>query len=99
MIESASGQSTTQVKRNEDAKMEWSKFKKVEMSIFYGINPDSWLFRAERYFQIHKLMEEEKMTVMVISFEAVALDQYRAKEDREPFSDWKALKMCLLQRF
>lgn len=54
--------------------MELSKFKKVEMSIFYGINPDSWLFRAERYFQIHKLMEEEKMTVMVISFEAVALD-------------------------
>ena len=26
------------------------KFKKVEMPIFNGDNPDSWLFRAERYF-------------------------------------------------
>ncbi|KAA0032599.1 peroxidase 64 [Cucumis melo var. makuwa] len=34
-----------------------NKFKKVEMHVFTGEDPDSWLFRAERYFQIHKAEE------------------------------------------
>ena len=37
-----------------------NKFKKVEMPVFTGEDLDSWLFRAERYFQIHKLTESEK---------------------------------------
>ena len=32
-----------------------NKFKKVKMSLFNGEDPDSWLFRAKRYFQIHRL--------------------------------------------
>lgn len=26
-----------------------SKFKKVEMPVFNGVDPDSWLFRADRF--------------------------------------------------
>ena len=37
-----------------------NKFKKVEMPVFAGEDPNSWLFRAERYFQIHKLSDSEK---------------------------------------
>lgn len=54
--------------------MDQSKFKKVEMSVFSGNNPDSWLFKADRYFQIHKFTNSEKMTVSVISFDGSALD-------------------------
>ena len=36
-----------------------NKFNKVEMSVFNGDDPDSWLFRADRYFQIHKLTNSE----------------------------------------
>ena len=39
----------------EDGNTERNKFKKVEMLVFNGEDPDSWLFRANRYLQIHKL--------------------------------------------
>ncbi|KAA0064081.1 transposon Tf2-1 polyprotein isoform X1 [Cucumis melo var. makuwa] len=51
-----------------------SKFKKVEMPVFSGTDTDSWLFRANQYFQIHKLSDSEKPTVSVISFDGSALD-------------------------
>ena len=63
----------------EDSAGDRSKFKKIEMPVFVGNDPDSWLlFRAERYFQIHKLSESEKMTVSIISFDGAALNWYRS---------------------
>ena len=58
-----------------------SKFKKVEIPVFIGTDLDSWLFWAELYFQIHKLIELEKMIVAVISFDGAALDWYQSHED------------------
>lgn len=34
-----------------------NKFKKLEMLVFSGNDLDSWLFRADWYFQIHKLTD------------------------------------------
>ncbi|TYJ97717.1 histone-lysine N-methyltransferase ASHR1 isoform X3 [Cucumis melo var. makuwa] len=34
---------------NEEMTADWSKFKKVEMPVFVGEDPDSWLFRADRF--------------------------------------------------
>ncbi|TYK19856.1 ty3-gypsy retrotransposon protein [Cucumis melo var. makuwa] len=48
---------------SDDGSHDRNKFKKIEMPVFTGEDPDSWLFRAERYFQIHKLTESEKMLV------------------------------------
>ena len=56
-------------KIDDESNSDRNKFKKVEMPIFNGDDPDSWLFRAERYFHIHKLTEFEKMIVSTISFE------------------------------
>ena len=63
--------------------------------MFNKIDPDSWLFRADRYFQIHKLTESEKMIVSVISFDGPALDWYQSQEEREKFTDWTDLKKRL----
>ena len=76
-----------------------NKFKKVEMPIINGDDLDSWLFRAERYFQIHKLTESEKMTVSTISFEGPTLNWYRSQEEREKFVDWANMKERVLIRF
>lgn len=57
------------------------KFKKVDMSVFGGTDPNSWLFCAHHYFTIHRLSEEEKMTMAVISFKFAALDWYHAIEE------------------
>ena len=76
-----------------------SKFKKVEMPVFNGEDLDSWLFRGNWYFQIHKLIDSEKMTVATISFDGPALNWYRAQEEREKFTGWSNLKERLLVRF
>ncbi|TYK06549.1 transposon Tf2-1 polyprotein isoform X1 [Cucumis melo var. makuwa] len=83
----------------EEAAADRNKFKKVEMPVFAGEDPDSWLFRAERYFQIHKLSDSEKMLVSTISFDGPALNWYRSQEEREKFTSWANLKERLLVRF
>lgn len=65
-----------EVKEEEDKTVDRNKFKKVEMPVFNGNDPDSWLFRADRYFQIRKVIEMEKMTVSIISFDGPGLDWY-----------------------
>ncbi|KAA0066053.1 transposon Tf2-1 polyprotein isoform X1 [Cucumis melo var. makuwa] len=50
-------------KESEEKNNDRSKFKKVEMLVFNGEDPDAWLFRADKYFQIQKLTDSEKMTV------------------------------------
>lgn len=51
-----------------------SKFKKVEMLVFNGEDPNLWLFHTDQYFQIHKLTDSKKMKVATISFDGLALD-------------------------
>ena len=84
---------------NEGENNNRSKFKKVEMLVFNGDDPDSWLFRADRYFQIHKLTDSKKLTVATISFEGLDLNWYRSQEERDKFTDWLNLKELLLIRF
>ncbi|KAA0038326.1 Exosome complex component CSL4 [Cucumis melo var. makuwa] len=52
-----------------------------------------------RYFQIYKLTDSEKLIVVVISFDRAALDGYRLQEERNAFKDWAGLKQRLLVRF
>ncbi|KAA0052895.1 transposon Tf2-1 polyprotein isoform X1 [Cucumis melo var. makuwa] len=86
-------------KNGEEKNNDRSKFKKVEMPVFNGEDPNAWLFRADRYFQIHRLTDSEKMTVATISFEGPALNWYRAQEERDKFKDWANLKERFLVRF
>ncbi|TYJ98848.1 transposon Tf2-1 polyprotein isoform X1 [Cucumis melo var. makuwa] len=76
-----------------------NKFKKIEMPIFTGEDPDSWLFRAERYFQIHKLTDSEKMLVSTVSFDGPTLNWFRSQEERDRFTSWSNMKERLLVRF
>ncbi|TYK13668.1 transposon Tf2-1 polyprotein isoform X1 [Cucumis melo var. makuwa] len=69
------------------------------MPVFVKNDPESWLFRAERYFQIHKLTESEKMKVSIISFDRATLDWYRSHEDRDLFVNWEDLKRRLIVQF
>ncbi|KAL0560786.1 hypothetical protein IC582_001199 [Cucumis melo] len=88
-----------EAKTEEERTLDRSKFKKVEMPVFDETDPDSWLFRADRYFKIHNLSDSEKLTVAVISFDGPALDWYRSQEEREAFAGWDDLKQKMLVRF
>lgn len=69
------------------------------MPVSNGEDLDSWLFRAERYFQIHKLTKFKKMLVSTISFDGLALNWYQSQEERDKFLNWANLKERLLVRF
>ncbi|TYK09954.1 Ty3/gypsy retrotransposon protein [Cucumis melo var. makuwa] len=87
-------------RKNEDERaFDRSKFKKVEIPIFNGMDLDFWLFKADRYFKIHNLTKSEKMSVAIISFDGLALDWYRSQDERESFKSWDDLKQKMLTRF
>lgn len=75
------------------------RIKKLEMSVFNGTDPDGWLFRAKLYFQMHRLTEEEKLTVVVIRFEGRANKWYRWAKNRQKFKTWESLKKRLFKKF
>lgn len=45
------------------------KLKRLEMPLFDGENPNSWVYQAEIYYEMHHLSEREKVKVAVVSFE------------------------------
>lgn len=61
---------SSQAKRGEDK----GKYKRREMLIFKRDHPDSWVYRAEHYFEIHELTNEEKIKVAIISFDHNLVD-------------------------
>lgn len=58
---------SSQAKANE-GDVDRSKYKHLEMPIFSGEHPNSWVFRAEHYFGIHELSNAEKIKVAIIAF-------------------------------
>lgn len=64
----------------------WRRPQQVQLfkrPFFTGVNPDSWLFRAERYFEIHQLSEWEKITETIISFDEYVVDWYQWPHNRK----------------
>ena len=59
---------------SEDGNIERNKIKKIEMPVSNGEDPNSWLFRVNRFFQIYRLIYVEKLLVASISFEGPALN-------------------------
>lgn len=45
----------------DDGRGERIKLKKLEMPVFNGTDPDGWLFRAELYFQMHRLQRKKNL--------------------------------------
>lgn len=75
------------------------KFKRLEMPVFNGEHPDSWVYRAETYFEMHYLTEREKVKVSVISFEPDIVDWFCWANKRRRIKSWEELKSRLFSRF
>ncbi|KAA0050701.1 retrotransposon protein [Cucumis melo var. makuwa] len=39
-----------------------SKYKKLEIPIFTRVNPESWVYRVQHYFDVNELVDEEKIS-------------------------------------
>ena len=76
-----------------------SKYKKLEMSMFTGENPESWIYGAEHFFDINNLAEAEKVKVAVVSFGQDEVDWYRWSNDRKKVKNWEDLKGRMFEFF
>ena len=47
--------------------------RRLEMPVFDGKNPDGWVLRAERFFNMNRLNEAEKMDAAMINLDGDAL--------------------------
>ncbi|KAL4037971.1 hypothetical protein IC575_001574 [Cucumis melo] len=76
-----------------------SMYKKLEMPVFNGENPESWIYRAEHYFDINELADEEKVKVAVVSFGPDAVNWFRWSNNRKKISSWEDLKKRMFEHF
>ena len=76
-----------------------SKYKKLEMSMFLGENLESWVYRAEHFFEINNLPEAEKVKVAVVSFEQDEVDWYRWSHNKKKVESWEDLKTRMFEFF
>ena len=73
--------------------------RRLEMPIFQGENPDEWIFKAERYFAVNQLTEEEKIKSVALCFEATVLAWFQWESRRRGIRSWEGLKQGILGRF
>ena len=73
--------------------------RRLELPIFEGNDPDGWIFRVERYFEINSLRADEKLRAVLVCMEGEALAWYNWEEGHHPFNGWEEFKECLLLRF
>lgn len=62
------------------------KGRKLEIPAFDGKDPDGWILKAERYFTLNRLSQEEKIDVSFISFEGDALRWFQWENKRHPIT-------------
>lgn len=75
------------------------RFRKLDMPLFDGNNPDGWILRAERYFSFYRLQEEDRMEAAIVAMEGDALLWYQWENRRHPIKSWTDLKTLILRRF
>ena len=69
------------------------------MPLFDGSNPDGWIFKAERYYSLHRLTNEEKLEAAIMAFEGDALLWYQWENRKRSIILWEEMKMLLLKQF
>ena len=69
------------------------------MPIFSGENPDGWLVRAERFFDLHKYFEVDQLEIAVVTFEGDVLLWYQWESKHRAILTWAELRRLLLKQF
>lgn len=67
--------------------------------MFLGEDPMGWVYRAERYFCINGLDEDEKLDTTTLCMKGKALNWFLWVETRRPWRLWGELKRELITRF
>ncbi|XP_017233746.1 uncharacterized protein LOC108207825 [Daucus carota subsp. sativus] len=75
------------------------RYRKLDMPIFDGEDPDGWILRVERYFAFYKLTEDEMLEAVAVAMDGDALRWYQWENKRRPIRRWEDLKTFILRQF
>ncbi|XP_063950102.1 uncharacterized protein LOC135152878, partial [Daucus carota subsp. sativus] len=75
------------------------RFKKLDMPLFDGVNPDGWILRAERYHQFYRLSEEDKLEAAIVALEGDALLWFQWENRWRPIQNWEEMKTMVRRQF
>lgn len=75
------------------------RFKKLDMPLFDGENPDGWILRAERYHHFYRLTEEDKLEAAVVALEGDALLWFQWENRWRPIQNWEEMKTMMRRQF
>ncbi|WVY94796.1 hypothetical protein V8G54_033884 [Vigna mungo] len=73
--------------------------KRVELPPFEGVDPHSWINRVERFFDIQKMAEEDKVELAYISMKGSASYWFKYWREKTKNRTWLGLKAGLINRF
>lgn len=75
------------------------RYRKLDMPIFEGTDPDGWILRIERYFNFYRLSEMDKLEAVVVALEGDALRWFQWENKRRPIRRWDELREFMLRQF
>lgn len=70
--------------------------KKLELPLFHGENPYGWVFRAERYFAMNDIEDEERILAASVCMEGRALGWFQWVDAQDPFASWRELRTAIV---
>lgn len=73
--------------------------RKVELPMFDGEDPLTWISKAEQYFAIQSTKPPDRVTVAMVSMDGAALNWVRWISQQRPSFVWDELKAELVKRF
>ncbi|WVZ14824.1 hypothetical protein V8G54_012390 [Vigna mungo] len=82
---------------NQGGLSQWRK--RVELPVFEGGEPWVWIGRAEKFFEVQKVAEEEKLELAFISMDGYAGSWFRFWREKTKSLSWDGLKRALGIRF
>ncbi|KAL9441368.1 hypothetical protein AB3S75_019953 [Citrus x aurantiifolia] len=69
------------------------------MPLFGCSNPNGWILKAERYFSVNQLSNEEKLKAAIIAFEEDALLWYQCENKKRSMMVWEEMRVLILKQF
>ena len=75
------------------------RFRKLEMPLFDDSNSDGWILKAERYFTVNRLSNDEKLEAAIIAFEGDAQLWYQWENKKRSMVVWEEMSALILKQF
>lgn len=73
--------------------------RKLTIPIFSGTDVHGWVYKVERYFEVHKFRKKDQLRAVAICLEGAPLTWFRWNDAKKPFRSWERFKRKLLERF